>query len=62
MTTHVPIEERVARLAAKLNPDEAASLLRSWRYHKAMHTDAELEKMYAEHASYYRDVAAGRIQ
>jgi hypothetical protein len=58
----IPIDVRIARLAAKLPPDEAAYLLRSWDYHKTQHTDAELERLYVEYKSYRADVAAGRIQ
>jgi hypothetical protein len=32
--THIPIDERVLRLAARLDPEEAEHLLRSWAYHK----------------------------
>jgi hypothetical protein len=43
------IDERVARLAAKLSPDEADELLRSWHYHKTQHTSEELEEMFASY-------------
>jgi hypothetical protein len=50
MTT-IPIGERVARLAAKLNSDEADELLRSWSFHRQSHGDDELEQLYADFVS-----------
>jgi hypothetical protein len=49
MTTHVPIEVRIARFAARLSPDEAAYLLCSWDYHKTQHTSDELEELFASY-------------
>ncbi|WP_035350159.1 hypothetical protein [Edaphobacter aggregans] len=58
----IPIEERVARLAAKLSPDEAADLLRSWDYHKTQHTDAELEALFASYRLERRELVRQELQ
>ncbi|HMF62992.1 MAG TPA: hypothetical protein VK608_02805 [Edaphobacter sp.] len=59
---HIPIEQRVADAAAKLPSREATELMRSWSYYRALYTNDELERKFAEYRRQRRGERATWIQ
>jgi isochorismate hydrolase len=61
-TNEGKVTQRVLRLAAKLEPQKADELLRSWRYHQTQHSEAELDEIFASYRAERREVVRQELE